>query len=346
MKCLHTIKRFFLIAMIASTFSCNKKTQKSDKGIESNTSEKIESINEKVFIESNGTKLYAEIKGQDKTKPVILFLHGGPGDVVLGLLPFQVYVGKELEKDFVMVYLHQRGLVNSSPVPDSTQRIENHILDVENVIQFLTKKMNRNKVLLMGHSWGGLLGTLYLMQNDSKVEKFIAIASPFNFEKNNQESFKYTMEWAKSQQNQKAITELSGQAAPPINTFNKLLVKSKWASQAFGGIAANISMKKIIDETDYKELKKEWQLKTMSVAKTMFNSLNDIKIESDINKINIPILFIAGKNDANVPPPTVKEAFSNYRNEKEFLLFENSHHLVFVDEPELFLTQTKQFIAK
>lgn len=346
MPYLNTIKLFLLTVIIVSAFSCNTKTKKSDEDFEINATKKIESINEKVVIESNGTKLYAEIKGQDKTKPVILFLYGGPGDVILGLLPFQVYAGKKLEEDFVVVYLHQRGLVNSSIVPDSTQTIENHILDVENVILFLTKKMNRKRITLMGHSWGGLLGALYLIQDDSKVDKFIAIASPFNFKKNNIESYKYTMEWAKSQQNQEAITELSEQANPPIDTFNKLLVKSKWASQAFGGIALNISMKKIIDETDYKELKKEWQLKTMSVAKTMFDSLNDIKIESDINKINIPILFIAGKNDANVPPMIIEEVFSNYKNEKKFLLFKNSHHLIFVDEPELFSKQVKQFISK
>lgn len=308
------------------------------------SSEKVESINEKVFIESNGTKLYAEIRGKNKTKPVILFLHGGPGDVILGLLPFQVYVGKGLEEEFVVAYIHQRGLVNSPAVPDSTQTIENHISDVRNVVHFLTEKLNKEKITLIGHSWGGLLGSLYLMGEDPKIDKFIAIASPFNFEKNNLESFNYTMKWAESEQNAEAIKELFELANPPIDTFNKLLIKSKWASLAFGGIAKNLSMKRVIDETEFKEFKKEWQLRTMSVAKTMLDSLNAIKIEDNINKINVPILFIAGKNDANVPPTTIQKTFSMYNNEKEFILFENSHHLIFVDEPELFLVKVKQFL--
>lgn len=342
----NTIKSIFLVLTIINIISCNTKNKKSDITVKNTTSEEIESINEKVYIESNGTKLYAEIKGKDKTKPVILFLHGGPGDVALGLLPFQVYTGKDLEENFVMVYMHQRGLVNSSAAPDSSQTIKNHISDVENVVNYLTKKMNKEKITLIGHSWGGLLGSLYLIKDDSKIEKFIAVATPFNFEKNNNESFDYTMKWAKSEQNKEAIAELNKLASPPIDTFDKLTIKSKWASQAFGGIGQNISMKKITEETDYKEIKREWQLKTMNVAKVMFNSLNDVRIENSINRINIPILFVAGKNDANVPPTTIRETFSMYENEKDFILFENSHHLIFVDEPKLFTTTITKFLFK
>lgn len=339
-----TLKLLFLTAVIVSTSSCNNK--KSDEAIEDTDIKKVESINENVFIDSNDTKLYAEIRGKNNTKPVILFLHGGPGDVALGLIPFQVYAGKKLEENFVMVYLHQRGLVNSLAVPDSTQTIENHISDVENVIHYLNNKLNREKIILMGHSWGGLLGSLYLIKEDFKVEKFIAIASPFNFNKSNLESLNYTLEWAKSTQKQEAILELSEQVKPPINTFDKQLVKSKWASQAYGGIAKNFSIEKIINDSDYKEIKIEWQVKTLDVAKAMFDSLNTINIENHINEVNVPILFMAGKNDANVPPITVKEVFDRYKNEKEFVLFENSHHLIFVDEPDFFVKEVKEFLSK
>ncbi|PRX57692.1 alpha/beta fold hydrolase [Flagellimonas meridianipacifica] len=307
---------------------------------------KKESINETFFIESNGAQLYVEVKGEDRTKPIMLFLHGGPGDVVFGLFPFQTYVGKELEKNFVMAYFHQRGMVKSKPVNISTQTLENHIDDVDNVINFLVDKMDRNKVILMGHSWGGLLGTLYLLRDESKIERFIAVASPFNFSENSRESYSYTMEWAKEQQNEQAIKELEAYAKPPVDTFDKVLVKSKWASQAFGGIAKNISIPKILSDSGIKELKQEWQLMAMEVAKVMFDSLNEVKIDEEINQIKTPIFFIAGRNDATVPPKTVEKTFDLYKGEKKYMVFENSHHLVFVDEPNLFIAQIEQFGSK
>lgn len=305
-----------------------------------------ESIDENFFVESNGAELYLEIKGADRRKPIILFLHGGPGDVVFGLLPFQAYVGKELERNFVMAYFHQRGMVKSKPVPSSSQTIENHITDVDNIVDFLIEKMGSDKIILMGHSWGGLLGTLYLLQNQSKIDRFIAIASPFNFRENSRESYSYTMKWAKEQKNEQAIQELEEFAKPPVDTFDKVLVKSKWASQAFDGIAKNISMQKVLNHSDIKEIQQEWQLKAMEVAKLMFNSLNKVESEREINKIKIPILFLAGRNDATVPPKTVESAFVMYKGEKKYLLFENSHHLLFVDEPELFVSQIEQFGLK
>lgn len=305
-----------------------------------------EPIDENYLIESNGAELYLEIKGKDRTKPILLFLHGGPGDVVFGLLPFQVYAGKELENNFVMAYFHQRGMVKSKPVPNSSQTIENHINDVATVVDFLVEKMNREKVMLMGHSWGGLLGTLYLLQDQSKIDRFIAIASPFNFKENSTESYLYTMKWAREQKNEQAIKELEALAKPVADTFDKMLVRSKWASQAYEGIAKNISIQKVLGESGIKELKQEWQLMAMEVAKVMFDSLDKVEIGEAINSIKVPILFMAGRNDATVPPITVENAFTLYESEKKYVLFEESHHLLFVDEPELFVDEIKRFGSK
>ncbi|MEQ5790768.1 hypothetical protein J4E06_06875 [Muricauda sp. NFXS6] len=60
-------------------------------------------IDETLFVECNSTQLFLNIKGKDRNNPVVLFLHGGPGDVMLGLYPFQVYIGEKLEEDFTMV---------------------------------------------------------------------------------------------------------------------------------------------------------------------------------------------------------------------------------------------------
>lgn len=305
----------------------------------------IEPIDEEVFVESCDTKLYLKLKGQDKTKPVILFLHGGPGEVFLGLLSFEVYAGKELEKDFVVAYLHQRGMVNSPIVPDTTQTIANHVKDVENVVNYLTQKLNTNKIILMGHSWGGLLGLNYLIQDDSKIEKFISIASPINLTKTNQRSYEETLEWAKSENNANAITDLTEKAMPPYD-FDKLQIKNRWAAQAGGTINKNFSFGRIVTETEFKEFKKEWLTTQMSVIKAMFDEINTSNLENRINETNVPILFVAGKNDTYVTADCVEDAFNIYQSKKELKIFENSHHLVFVDEPDLFVKTTKEFITK
>lgn len=332
----------FAIILMVNVIGCSNQST-TNRSNENNETKTVEPIDEEVFVESLGTKLYLKLKGQDKTKPVILFLHGGPGDVFLGLLSFEVYAGKNLEKDYVMAYLHQRGMVNSPMVADSTQTIENHVEDVTNVVNYLTQKFNTKKIILMGHSWGGLLGFNYLLKDDSKIEKFISVASPINMEKNNRRSYEETLKWAKGENNANALNDLTEKALPPFN-FDKLLVKNMWAGQAGGKIDKNFSFERITTETEFKEFKREWQITQMNVIRTMFNELTNTNLEGRLNEIKIPVLFIAGKNDTYVTADCVEDGFNIYRSEKEYKLFENSHHLIFVDEPELFVKTVEEFI--
>ncbi|MCK4346584.1 MAG: hypothetical protein KAX05_14970 [Bacteroidales bacterium] len=69
--------------------------------------EESEGIDKEFHVKSGGTELYIKVRGQDINKPVLLYLHGGPGEAN-GPLLFQAYAGPELEKHFVVGYLHQR----------------------------------------------------------------------------------------------------------------------------------------------------------------------------------------------------------------------------------------------
>ena len=51
-------------------------------------------------VSSDSADLFVEIRGADSSKPVVLFLHGGPGDHVSALLPFLAYPGPALERSF------------------------------------------------------------------------------------------------------------------------------------------------------------------------------------------------------------------------------------------------------
>jgi len=64
------------------------------------------SISEKIFVDINGTSLGMFIMAKDNSKPVLLFLSGGPG------IP-EYFLEQELpsglENEFVVCYLEYRG---------------------------------------------------------------------------------------------------------------------------------------------------------------------------------------------------------------------------------------------
>ncbi len=103
------------------------------------TTTKNLAVSDKVFVDSGDTKLYVEIRGQKKTVPVVLVLHEGPGNAV-GILAFEAYPGAELEKNYIVAYLHQRGVLRSPAVPAASQTLANHVRDVDSVVEYLKKR--------------------------------------------------------------------------------------------------------------------------------------------------------------------------------------------------------------
>ena len=88
----------------------------------------MENIYEKAFVEINGTKQGMFIKGDNKSYPVLLFLHGGPGMPEYGLT--QKYP-PYLEKYFVVCWYEQRnaGLSYSKNTNLEQLTVENIVSD-------------------------------------------------------------------------------------------------------------------------------------------------------------------------------------------------------------------------
>jgi pimeloyl-ACP methyl ester carboxylesterase len=63
-------------------------------------------VSENKFIFIGGIEQWITINGDDLAKPVILFLHGGPGSV---MSPFEETIFKDWQKDFILVHWDQRG---------------------------------------------------------------------------------------------------------------------------------------------------------------------------------------------------------------------------------------------
>jgi pimeloyl-ACP methyl ester carboxylesterase len=299
-------------------------------------------VHETTLVASGDTELYVEIEGPRENAPVILYLHGGPANP-LGILAFKSYVGEGLEKDFIVAYLHQRGVLQSPDVPDSTQTIANHIQDVDSVVEYLRQAFERDRILLLGHSWGGTLAYLYLLDHEEKIEKIVAVAAPFNMAANSLNSYEMTLQWAQETKNERATNDLLALGNPPYNDYEKHLFKSLWVAESFGTMTRNISWNSFAEGSGYDENKDEWGEEQMRIVKAMYAELQAIDVEDDVKRLTTPLLLIGGKIDAEVPYFGLRRGFNKYGGEKTFVVFNESHHLLFVDEPVRFVEEVKTF---
>lgn len=130
-------------------------------------------IDQEFMIPVEGSKLYVRIIGNAQG-PLILTLHGGPG----ALSGFDHEFNKDyLEKENLVVYLDQRGGGKSDKEPDSTMlNMQQFVKDVDIVIDTLRNRYKGKKLNLMGSSWGGTLGLLYLIEHQQKINAYACIS--------------------------------------------------------------------------------------------------------------------------------------------------------------------------
>ena len=120
-------------------------------------------------IELGGVPQSVLIRGHDTRNPVVLFLHGGPGMPAMYLAhDFQ----RDMERDFVMVHWDRRG-AGKSFAYEGEQRVSQVVADTLELAGLLIRRFGKERVYLVGHSWGSYAGMLAVRENPSMFHAFI-----------------------------------------------------------------------------------------------------------------------------------------------------------------------------
>jgi proline-specific peptidase len=302
-----------------------------------------EPVSERVMLDVGDHEVYLEISGQSRDAPLVLFLHGGPGSVA-HLAMFQVTVGRQLEQDFLVAYLHQRGTGKSSPVPDSEQTISAHIDDLVKVVDYLTERYGQDKVHLVGHSWGGMLAGHFAVSHAENIEKLILISTAVNVKSLLRDSHEAALKWAQEKDIPQAVTELTAldQSYDTVQHFGTVL---GWANQA-GGTAGDFDMESFLESHNINTDYPNWREQQGSINSAMMQQVLEIDLSGSFSSLDIPALFVSGALDTIVTETTMRRDHDNYRGKKSFVLLEESHHLPFIDQPDELAQAVRTFLSE
>ena len=110
---------------------------------------------EEEYLPINGIKEYLLHYKASESKPVVLFIHGGPG---LSESFFAYELQKHNNNSYTLVCYDQRGsgktLIKN---PQAKFSIDILLNDLHDTIKYLKNKYNKNKIVLLCHSWGTVL---------------------------------------------------------------------------------------------------------------------------------------------------------------------------------------------
>jgi pimeloyl-ACP methyl ester carboxylesterase len=202
------------------------------------------SISEITKLNLGGLNQYLIIRGVDKSNPVILFLHGGPGSPEVS---FMKHFNRDIENNYVMVYWEQRGAGKSfsKNISPESMTLEQMISDTRELSEYLIKRFGQEKIFLMGHSWGSFLGILTAYKHPELYYAYFGIGQVADQYKAEKVSFEWVKVQAELKNDKSAISALSKLNFPDSTATAKvwidfLMQERRYVSRFGGGVIPNI----------------------------------------------------------------------------------------------------------
>lgn len=262
------------------------------------------------------TNQVIRIKGDDHQNPVLLYLNGGPGDSVLGQIDRMF---GELQKEFTVVLWDQRNVgktlqQNNASVPLTQELFKN---DTYLMVQYLLKKFNKKKIVLVGHSYGTTLGFDMAHKHPELLHAFVATNPLIHQIESELITLNMLKEHAQKNKNDKALTELS-MVTVPFKTGEELYYARKWLFDFEGKRFAK---------------KKSFKKRVLSWSSTWLELFNEASQENQLynatKNMNCPVIFIVGQKDYQTSSILTKDYYKGLQApQKAIHSIENAGHLI------------------
>ena len=345
-KLIHAII-FGLLTILA--YSCETRSMikgETSPVIDANGNKLPNSISEIIKEKIGGIDQYFIIRGADTSKPVILFLHGGPGSPET---PIMRAMNPTIEKDFVMVYWEQRGAGKSysNRIPPETMNLEQFISDAQEVSDYLIKRFGKEKIFIMGHSWGSFLGILTAYQHPELYHAYFGVGQSCKQYEGEKVSFDWVKEQASLLNDKKGMKRLSKITFPSKNAdsdeFIKFVMQERKYVNKYGGAihgeSSILSLLKFIlnaDEYSFSDKRNYMRGSKFSISH-LFSTQIQTDLSQEIDSMQVPVYIFQGKYDYQCPTLTAKKFYDQLKApDKDFFIFENSAHNLNIEEPEKF----------
>lgn len=303
----------------------------------------VGSISEKTYVDINGMKQGMFIKGKDKTKPVLLFMHGGPGMPEYVISRSYPIV---LEKYFTVCWWERRGtgLSYSSDIPLETMTFEQFISDTIEVTNYLRKRFSQEKIYLMAHSGGTFTGIQVASRAPELYHAYISMSQISNQLESEKLAYKYMLEQFTKDGNKQMLHKLEKYSIHDINTPSYKNFRDEPMHKL--GIGTTRNMKSVITgiflpvmlhkEYTLSEKINVWRGKffTTNIA-NMWDKIIETDLTNKVQKLDTPVYFLNGIYDYTTSSTLAKDYFKKIQAPlKGFYTFEQSAHSPLFEEPE------------
>lgn len=280
-----------------------------------------------------GVQQWVLVRGRDRARPVVLFLHGGPGMPAMYLAHAWQ---RALERDFVVVHWDRRGTGKSSRVepPPGSLGVRRTLDDLFELTDWLRARFGQDRIYLVGHSWGSYLGLLAVRERPDRYLAFIGTGQMAGTRAEVRAArLAFLRRKAAERKDEGLLARLRGPGAEPSedDLFRHggevHAATSIWPLVA-GGLRAPeydvfeaLALKRAADR----------------VNRDMRLDVAPRPLEGEVEAVQVPVFFFLGRHDLNTPSELAAAYLGRLRAPlKGVEWFEASAHFPFFEEPDRF----------
>jgi proline iminopeptidase len=312
-----------------------------------NTHHRNKRIEEAAFIKLGEIEQWITIRGDNEEAPVLLLLHGGPGDVQSPLI--DTYAS--FEHDFVIVQWDQRGAGKTyekykERTPNLT--LNQLINDGIELAEYLKNQFKDNGIIVLGHSFGTAIATGMVEKRPDLFTAYVGTGQIASWAESVQWQFDYLKRKASSTNDKALLAELLKIGEPdPNNTeqyfgFNKHLRKyfcdadGKWL-QGLRESAETLPKNEFDNLTGGMNFSGHVLLPFQKQENLSAKSLN----------FKVPYYIIQGREDLFTPTaPVIKYFEQIVAPKKEIAIIENAGHFALVTHKQNFIAALRNMLSQ
>lgn len=304
---------------------------------------KSRAILERVAI--GGTQQWVLERSVDVDHPILLFVHGGPGTSQLTMNRRNT---KDLEAHFTVVNWDQRGAGKSYRAmrDRSSMTIDQFVQDTRQLVEHLLATFGHRQLVLVGHSWGTVVGTLTVAKYPELFSCYVGIGQVANMREGESVSYEWTLQQARASGDDRAVAALEAIGPPPFggDWQRKTMTQRRYLGRFGGEVHASrrgafpLVLGSLLFSREYSLIDRvDFFRGIFGSMRLLWPELLDVDLAERVPALDVPVFFVEGRHDWEAPSVLAERYFELLRApRKELVWFENSAHLPNFEERQKF----------
>jgi pimeloyl-ACP methyl ester carboxylesterase len=298
-------------------------------------------IDRVLFVPLGGIDQWISIRGDDRANPVLLVVHGGPGEAQWP----QAEIYRPWEKSFTVVQWDQRGAGHTfgrygTKTPDVT--LDRISKDGVELAEYLCRDLGKKRIIVLGHSWGSIVATRMVQMRPELFAAYVGTGQVTSWAAMVKTQYDLVLAKARKDGDQATIKEVEANRPDLANAqqyfafSSKYHVRSLWPAsdrEWLEHLRSQAAELKAREPEQFKNLEDGMEFTGEHVLPDQL-ATNLPKIACDIDTA---YFIIQGQDDIVTPTQAAVDYFRCISPNKELILIPNAGHFAFMTASDRFL---------